>query len=796
MAEFEDKISQLQTRLGHLEKYEAAFKREIRAIRNEIDLLKSQNPLPDEVENQQSQRETQTQKSITETGSPVPPIITHQSTAESHEDEQKTILRKESPEVEKRTITRVPLSTEKVSSISEAAQANIEKFIGENLISKIGIIVLVIGVAIGAKYAIDNNYVSPLMRILFGYLVGLVLNGLALKLKAKYHNYSAVLMSGGMAIMYFITYFAYSYYALMSQLSAFSLMVIFTIFTVLAAIIYNSQVIAHLGLVGAYAIPFLLSTGSGRYDILFSYIAIINIGILAVSVKKYWKPIFYTSFAFTWLIFAVWYFDKFDYSIHFSLSNIFLLIFFLTFYITFLAYKLLHDETFQFENIFLILANTFIFYCFGYSILESAGYSDYLGLFTIFNAFNQFIFGFLIYKFKLGDQTIFYLISVLVLFFMTIFVPIQFNGHLITLLWMGEALFLFIVGRIKQISLFEYFSYPVLVATLISLFKNWLLAQIHTNTSMPMLNEQFATSLIVSIGFGLITFINRGDSGKIKIEKEILWILKILFPTVFLIVLYNTFRTEIGVYYHNLQLVNETSTGEFEYISHFQLLNIIWQINYTLLFLTVLSFINISKFKSAALGYANLILNCVMSVVFLLFGLIILNELNDLYLNQVNSNLYFILIRYISYGFLAALIVTSYLHIRRDFITRAIAQKYLQITFDSGLSFITLVIISNELLLWSEYFRLEEFNRLGLSILFGLYALFLIVIGIIYKKQHLRIFAIVLFALTLVKLFLFDISELGTISKTIVFVSVGILLLIASFIYTKYRSLIFNEDII
>ena len=32
-------------------------------------------------------------------------------------------------------------------------KSNVEKFIGENLISKIGIVILVIGVAIGAKYA-------------------------------------------------------------------------------------------------------------------------------------------------------------------------------------------------------------------------------------------------------------------------------------------------------------------------------------------------------------------------------------------------------------------------------------------------------------------------------------------------------------------------------------------------------------------------------------------------------------------------------------------------------------------
>src|SRR5665647_1962887 len=94
--------------------------------------------------------------------------------------------------------------------------------------------------------------------------------------------------------MYFITYAAYSFYELIPQVATFMLMVVFTAFAVVAAINYNKQVIAHIGLVGAYAVPFLLSDGSGKVAILFSYMAIINIGILIIAIKKYWKPVSYT----------------------------------------------------------------------------------------------------------------------------------------------------------------------------------------------------------------------------------------------------------------------------------------------------------------------------------------------------------------------------------------------------------------------------------------------------------------------------------------------------------------------
>jgi uncharacterized membrane protein len=231
------------------------------------------------------------------------------------------------------------------------SKSDFEKFIGENLISKIGILILVIGVAIGAKLAIDKGMISPLTRIILGYLVGVGLIGFAIKLKAKYTSFSAVLLSGAIAILYFITYAAFSYYSLIPQSLTFALMVIFTIFTVIAAIKYNKQVIAHIGLVGAYAIPFLLSDGSGKVAILFSYMAIINIGILVIAFNKYWKSLFYASFALTWIIFLGWRIPLANELSYLKISLLFSGIYFVTFYITNLAYKVIKKETFKISDV-------------------------------------------------------------------------------------------------------------------------------------------------------------------------------------------------------------------------------------------------------------------------------------------------------------------------------------------------------------------------------------------------------------------------------------------------------------
>jgi uncharacterized membrane protein len=77
--------------------------------------------------------------------------------------------------------------------------------------------------------------------------------------------------------------------------------------------------------------------------------------------------------------------------------------------------------------------------------------------------------------------------------------------------------------------------------------------------------------------------------------------------------------------------------------------------------------------------------------------------------------------------------------------------------------------------------------KLSMSILWGSYALLLIVLGLWKGKAHIRITGIVLFGITLAKLFFYDMADMSTISKTVVMMILGVLLLTASFLYNKYK---------
>jgi hypothetical protein len=787
MSKSEEKLNQLHTRLENLAKYEAAFKREIADIRRDIRLLKD-NP----VDLKSSSPQTQTPKTERHVKSdPAPP---KRPAGKTPAPKQRPVSRSETPFENYSTVQ------------SRKANSNIEKFVGTYLISVIGVLITVIGVGIGAKYAIDNELISPLFRIILGYLSGLILTGVAVQLKAKYESFSAVLLSGGMAILYFITYFAYDFYSLISQTTAFSLMVIFTIFTVSAAVIYSRQIIAHIGLVGAYAVPFLLSEGAGNAAILFGYIAIINIGILAVSIKRYWRILFYAAFVFTWLIFAAWYAERFVVDVHFALSLVSITVFYLSFYCTFLIYKLIHKKPFGIENVTLVLANSFVFFGFGYSILKSGGWDEYLGLFTVSNAALHFAVAHLIHRYKLGDRNALYFVAALVITFLTIAVPVQVRGNWITVLWMAEAFFLFAAGRIKNVRLFEYLSYPLIFLGSASLLSDWQEADYRLYNEIaggrvPLYSAEFATSLFSTISFCGIFVVNRLEKYRKNVDKDVYRFLRYLLPTLFLAVLYNTFRSEIAAYFYSREWPDWPQEGPR--FSHEMpkggnigsLLNIIWQLNYSMLFGSVLVYLNVRKFKNAVLGSAGLGLIAVLAFVFMTLGLLSLGQLREMYLlPQYDQRYYLFFVRYVSLLFVAGMIYIGFKQVERPDLREFIPGQATKIAYELGVCILLLTVLSAELLNWADIFQWNEPQKLGLSILWGVYAVALIITGIARQVKHIRIFAISLFAVTLAKLFLYDMENLATIPKTILFVSIGIMLLVASFLYNKYTKFIFDKE--
>lgn len=681
-------------------------------------------------------------------------------------------------------------------------QRNLEKFIGENLISKIGIAVTIIGVIIGVKYSIDNNLISPLVRVSLGYLLGAGLLFTGFWLKEKYLNYSAVLVSGGLAIMYFITFAAYSFYDLVSVPIAFALMLVFTAMGVATSVQFKKQVITLIGLVGAYAIPFLLSPEEGNAVALLSYVAIINVGVLIIAFREDWQWVNYAAFVFTWLIFLGW-FTGMDSSTHNSLlAQGFATLFFIIFYMMFLSYKILKKEEFKKKDIVLVLLNSFIYFGFGYAAIDMMpnGHA-FLGLFAVFNAFVHLAVAMIINQQAQVSIRLYYFAIVLFLSFVTIAIPIQLKGNWTTLVWSAEAALLFWFGRTKRIAFYEKVSYPALILAFLALLTTWgeynFVINGPENTGV-IFNEYFLANFVFVLAVAAINYLYGTTQAQadLKLADNLVAIIRVALPALLLFTLFVLFVKEIDLYWENVDRSFMSENTMDHNLGAFIIHNLktISVVMYTLVFSIGLATVDMFSIKNNRLAKVSQVLLTAAVIIFLIVGLYSLSELREGYLREtitahLQHNAANIWVRYVAVLFFGAALYALYRYRFTDFVKHQNRNLV-----DIIINLAVIWYLSSELIHWLDMAGHPNSYKIWLSILWGSYSVFIIAWGIFYKRRHLRIAAIALLGVTLAKLAIYDISTLDTIKKTVVFVVLGLLLLTASFLYNKYKGFIFDED--
>ncbi|MDO5607858.1 MAG: DUF2339 domain-containing protein [Capnocytophaga sp.] len=688
------------------------------------------------------------------------------------------------------------VDNQEVKSFESRQKTSWERFIGENLLSKIGILVMIIGVFIGVKYSIEHNLISPVMRITLGYVTGIALLAVGIVLKSKYQNFSAVLVAGSLTMFYFITFFAYDFYGLFPQLLAFVLMFVFTIFAVIAALNYQRQIIATLGLVGSYAVPFLLSSGSGDTVTLFAYIAVINIGVAVISLFKEWRGMRLFSFFTTWIIFFSFYFFSFEESEQ-MLYTAFVSVSFLTFYASFVVYKMKSKTDVTAGNTFLILSNALLYYL-ACVLLHSDDYDDSysrIALITLGNSLLHFAVAAGLHTKVPMLPKLKYVALVLAISFATLAIPIQFSDAWVTLFWATEAALLFWLGRSKNIRFFENISFSIVIIVFFNLLWQWE----YMNSTyfiipkegayvVPFAHGIFASGLYFSAALGFILWYHFRTSDSQQPKP----FMTVLLSALLLCVTYFTFYNEIALLWNirgeQIARANIDSQGLIYSDSSLSQKKFICLSIYSMIYVILLIWGNLVWIKKQALAIFTLIVSILASLSFLAITLYHISELRSDYIAG-NAESFYFLFRYLSLGVFGLLLYSTYRLLRSQYITAGYRW-----VFELALHLAILWVASSELLHWTELFKNYSDYKLGLSILWGAYAVIMIVLGIYHRKKHLRIGAIALFSVTLIKLFVFDIVHLSTLSKTVVFVSIGAMLLLVSFLYNKYNKRIESDE--
>jgi len=166
---------------------------------------------------------------------------------------------------------------------------NWEAFMGVKLFAWLGGLALFLGVVFLVKYSFENNLITPLGRIVIGAAVGVILLGVGWWLaRGRYRVTAQSLCATGVVILYADIFAAHSFYALISLTSAFLAMSAVTLLSFILAVNLSAQVIVILGLLGGFLTPVLLPSGLDNAPVLFLYVALLDLGIAAVALRKRW----------------------------------------------------------------------------------------------------------------------------------------------------------------------------------------------------------------------------------------------------------------------------------------------------------------------------------------------------------------------------------------------------------------------------------------------------------------------------------------------------------------------------
>jgi len=173
---------------------------------------------------------------------------------------------------------------------AEKRAINLENFLGVKLFAWLGGFLLFLAVAFFIKHAFDRNLITPMMRITFGYLagVGLIVGGLFIP-RERHAVTVQTLCATGLLVLYANIFASHALFHFIGAPVAFGLMAVVTAIAFTLALKLNAQVVAVLGLLGGFLTPILLRTGTDNALGLFGYLALLDVGLLAIALRQRWN---------------------------------------------------------------------------------------------------------------------------------------------------------------------------------------------------------------------------------------------------------------------------------------------------------------------------------------------------------------------------------------------------------------------------------------------------------------------------------------------------------------------------
>ena len=661
-----------------------------------------------------------------------------------------------------------------------------EAFVGGKLLNRIGALALVFGVGFFLKYAFDNNWISETVRVLIGAVIGFALLASAYRMNKKdFTIFSQGLVGAGTAILYLSVYASFNFYHLVPQVAAFVLMSLVTALTVSQAIYYNALAVGVLGWAGGFLTPLMLNTGASNEAGLFTYLALLALGLLAVVVlKREWFVLHPLTLFGTWAMYWAWHID------HYSADALLLTGFFVVvFWGLFFAAELMQLVSGVLPNKFLSHAvaalNALMFFCAEYLLLNDQ-YRDWQGAATLAMGGVYFV------ALQFLKRRSHVMMDVLVRFTLTaiallvVATGLQFESYRIPLVWSLEAAALCWCGVRWNLRFVRTAALAMFILVLLRLLAIESLPSFVPKEDFSLiLNWRALTLTVFAVCLGVCAWLNRSTTEDERLLAGVLsFAATLVFGAMFSLESNDYFRTGmLSAGALDLERLSYARALELIVLWAAYALPLVWfgiRLRYPPLISSGLLWLGAAITVGVVTGIAfqpisqfALLVNIRAAQMFFLLVCTMIAarwiQLNTPAWDPFKEILPVVQV---------AMVVVAFVLLTGE--TRDAFQKNIlrlqDRNDDSG-----------------ELIQLQNLQQLALSTVWLFYSFVLMAAGLWRRVRGLRVISIVVFGFTILKIFVYDLSFLETLYRIFSFVGLSVILFAVSYAYQRWKNIILES---
>jgi uncharacterized membrane protein len=412
---------------------------------------------------------------------------------------------------------RPNVAAPKFGQMPQRSSEDLEGTIGKLWLNRIGIVAILIGVAYFLKYAFDSGWIGKQGRVAIGLIAGIAVVVWSESFRRKGSAaFSYSLKAVGIGILYLSLWAASQYFHLVPSSVAFVAMILVTASTITLALTQDAEILAVYAMIGGFSTPALVSTGENHEIILFSYVLLLDLSILAMVAFKPWRRIVWGAMLGTGVMYIGWaaqYYDSSERAVTVLFASAFFAIFALVPLLTPLTRSRWHSGM-SITLMLLPLVNGAAYFLALYAmydreVITLTWYA--LGLAAVYLALSSQ------FKRRVDSEpdvvkTVNLLHLAVAIAFITVAIPLKLDAHWITIGWLIESAVLLFVGVKSDAHFLRIFAGCTLALGVCR-----LLFIDNFSTQMLVFNARFATFLVaIAIMAGIVVAGNRFASEREK----------------------------------------------------------------------------------------------------------------------------------------------------------------------------------------------------------------------------------------------------------------------------------------